>query len=587
MNYKLLKSEEDVRVFCDKALKCPVVGFDTETTSLDPHRGELRLGQIALSEREVGIIDFRNFPESASNPSLNPLRRLLESSDVVKTSHNAKFDWKWAKKHLGCETNRIYDTLLGSQIIGCGDKTLRHGLGFAAERFLGREVDKGEQTSDWSQNELSESQLEYAARDAAVVLELREEQIKFLKEKSLVETAKLEFECVPSVAQMELNGFYLDRNLWQEQLKSTLIRQKALANELQDLLQPGVIQRSMFGRFEINLESPAQILQVLQRMKIPVESIDKNKLEPLFSRYPVLEKVVNYNAEKTLNNAYGETMYEYINPVTGRVHADFRQIGAPTGRFSCSNPNMQKIPHDEAYRQCFRAPKGRKLIIADYSQIQLRILADISGDRNFIDAFLSGQDFHTTTAAQVFGVPIDQVTHEQRSFAKRLNFGVVFGIGAQRFAMMTGLKEWEAENFFRKYFSTYRKLDQWLRQAKQKTIETKQAKTLCGRVAEYDYDENERGQISQVGRLGMNMPIQGTEADIVKIALASIHKELRNTSACLVNIVHDETITEEDEDKARDTAEKIKALMEDAGNKIIKKVPVKVDVKIADSWAEK
>src|SRR4051794_27660172 len=136
-------------------------------------------------------------------------------------------------------------------------------------------------------------------------------------------------------------------------------------------------------------------------------------------------------------------------PKTGRVHADFRQIGAPTGRFSCSNPNLQQIPHETAYRRCFRAPEGRKLVIADYSQIELRILADFSGDRNFVNAFISGQDFHRQTAAQVFNVKPEDVTPDQRSFAKRLNFGVVYGIGASRFALMTGLSQTEAEDTLR------------------------------------------------------------------------------------------------------------------------------------------
>src|SRR5690606_33666296 len=153
-------------------------------------------------------------------------------------------------------------------------------------------------------------------------------------------------------------------------------------------------------------------------------------LLPLAEKYPVVAKLLEYRQVAKASSSFGENILEFIEPATGRIHADFRQIGAPTGRFSCSNPNLQQIPHEAEYRRCFLAPEGRSLVIADYSQIELRILADFSEDRNFIDAFVSGQDFHSMTAAQVFGITPEEVTADQRSFAKRLNFGVVYGIGA-------------------------------------------------------------------------------------------------------------------------------------------------------------
>src|SRR5262249_36020820 len=158
------------------------------------------------------------------------------------------------------------------------------------------------------------------------------------------------------------------------------------------------------------------------------------------------------------------------------LHADFRQIGAPTGRFACTNPNIQQVPHAVEYRRCFMGhPEDRKLVIADYSQIELRILAEFSGDEGFIEAFNSGADLHRTTAAQVFNVAAEQVTADQRSFAKRLNFGVVYGIGAQRFSMMTGLSVSEAEQVLRRYFGTYRKLDAYLRESASRAVDEKQA----------------------------------------------------------------------------------------------------------------
>jgi DNA polymerase-1 len=213
-------------------------------------------------------------------------------------------------------------------------------------------------------------------------------------------------------------------------------------------------------------------------------------------------------------------MIEFINPKTGRLHADFRQIGAPTGRFACTNPNIQQVPHAVEYRRCFMGhPAGRQLIIADYSQIELRILAEFSGDQAFTNAFKSGADLHRVTAAQVFGVVEDQVTKEQRDFAKRLNFGVVYGIGAQRFSLMTGLGQPEAEDVLRKYFATYRRLDAYLKDSANRAVDEKQARTASGRLVKFNFDPSDRQQISMTQRNGKNAPIQGTSADILKRAL--------------------------------------------------------------------
>jgi DNA polymerase-1 len=285
-------------------------------------------------------------------------------------------------------------------------------------------------------------------------------------------------------------------------------------------------------------------------------------------------------------SSFGENILEFIEPKTGRIHADFRQIGAPTGRFSCSNPNLQQIPHEQQYRRCFRAAEGRKLVIADYSQIELRILAEFSDDSNFIKAFASGQDFHTTTASQVFGVAPADVTADQRSFAKRLNFGVVYGIGASRFGLMTGLSQNDAENTMRKYFGTYRGLDSYLRESGTNVITKRVARTASNRMLRLRFDETDRQQISSARRYGVNMPIQGTSADILKRALRILHDSLRGTSGKLVNIVHDEVIVECDAVEAQTIADTLERSMCTAGTEYLSKVPVNVDVHIADEWTK-
>jgi len=280
-------------------------------------------------------------------------------------------------------------------------------------------------------------------------------------------------------------------------------------------------------------------------------------------------------------------MIELINPVTKRLHADFRQIGAPTGRFACTNPNIQQVPHAVEYRRCFSGhPEGRKLVIADYSQIELRILAEFSGDQGFIDAFNSGADLHRVTAAQVFSAELDQVTKEQRDFAKRLNFGVVYGIGAQRFALMTGVGVSEAENVLKRYFATYRQLDSYLKDAANRAVTDRQSRTASGRLVRFRYDENDRQQISMTQRNGKNTPIQGTSADILKRALKLMKQELGGSSAKIVNIIHDEIVVEVDADEADEIARRVESVMCVAGQEYLKAVPVKVETEIADEWVK-
>ncbi len=587
--FQLITDAETLRKSCEELRNEDFLGFDTETTALDPYEGNIRLVQLSTG-RDTKVIDLKPFAgrgDLRTSAELAPLRDLLAAAKPIKIAHNAKFDAKWISHHLGVQLGGTFDTLLASQIIAAGDQERRHSLAEVTSHFLGTELDKSEQVSDWSALELSQSQIEYAARDAATMVPLREKIVEKLKSDELVKVAKLEFDCVLPIAEMELNGFYLDAARWREQLERVKISQKQVAFELQKMLSAGVAQASLFGFTEINLDSQTQVTDALKNLGVPVPETTRGwQLQPLAAEYPVVGKLLEYRGVAKSLSSFGENILEFINPKTGRIHADFRQIGAPTGRFSCSKPNIQQIPHEEAYRRCFRAPEGRKLIIADYSQVELRILAEFSKDQNFINAFISGEDFHTTAAAQVFNVKPEDVTPDQRSFAKRLNFGVVYGIGSQRFAMMTGLSQTAAEDIMRRYFATYRGLDSWLREAARNVITSRTARTASGRLSRFRFDEDDRKAISLAQRNGKNMPIQGTSADVLKRALHLLHKAMSGTSARLVNIVHDEIIVEADASEVESAANKLEKAMCAAGEEYITKVPVKVDVKISDEWAK-
>src|SRR5713101_2117425 len=589
-NYRVIKNEEELRKAVELLSARQAIGLDTETTELDPYLGRLRLVQLASADN-VYIVDLNAFPDGdfSKSEALEPLRQLLAAPRPIKIAHNAKFDAKFIKHNFGVDLGGLFDTLLASQMVSAGYIEDRHGLNAIAARYLNEEVDKTERLSNW-EFELSEAQLQYAARDAAVLIPLRDKLIEKIRSLDLIKCAQLEFECVMPVVDLELAGFYMDKQRWLEQLAIVEKTRAELANELQEMLGEGVAQASLFGpsRANINLDSQLQVTDALNRLGIPVPDSTRNwKLQPLAARYPVVAKLLEYRTMQKALTSYGENMVGFINPTTGRLHADFRQIGAPTGRFACTNPNIQQVPHAVEYRRCFMGhPENRRLVIADYSQIELRILAEFSGDQAFIDAFNSGADLHRVTAAQVFKVSQDQVTKEQRDFAKRLNFGVVYGIGAQRFSMMTGLSVTEAEDVLRRYFSTYRGLDAYLRESANRAVSEKQARTASGRLVRFNFDASDRQQISMTQRNGKNAPIQGTSADILKRALRLLKDDLRNTSAKIVNIVHDEIVVEVDESEAESIAEKVERAMCVAGEEYLQTVPVKVESQIACEWAK-
>src|SRR5687767_19304 len=591
MNYLVIKTSDDLRKAIEILTTQPVIGLDTETTELDPFTSRLRLIQLATHDRVfIFVFDHLSNGDAARNEALAPLRRILEAPRPIKIAHNAKFDAKFIKHNLGIDLGGLFDTLLASQLVGAGDIEERHGLETVASRYLNEAIDKTERLSNWN-FELSEAQLEYAARDAAILVPLRDKLRERVISDSLERAALLEFECVPVVADIELAGFYMHRDRWLEQLAIVEKRREQLANELQDVLAEESSQGTLFGgpqRDEINLDSHQQLTQALERLGIPVPDSTRNwKLQPLAAQYPVIATLLEYRTVQKALTSYGQNMIELINPTTGRLHADFRQIGAPTGRFSCTNPNIQQVPHAVEYRRCFSGhPHGRKLIIADYSQIELRILAEFSGDRGFMDAFNSGADLHRVTAAQVFNVGLDQVTRDQRDFAKRLNFGVVYGIGAQRFSIMTGLSVPEAENILKKYFATYRGLDTYLHEAANRAVRERQARTGSGRLVRFRYDEQDRQQISMTKRNGKNTPIQGTSADILKRSLRLLRDDLRGTNAQIVNIIHDEIVVEADEAEAPEVAKKVERAMVTAGEEYLKTVPVKVETEIAEEWVK-
>ena len=251
---------------------------------------------------------------------------------------------------------------------------------------------------------------------------------------------------------------------------------------------------------------------------------------------------------------------------------------------SCSDPNLQQVPNTPEYRSCFRAPAGRKLVIADYSQIELRILADWSQDTALVKALLSGEDLHCVTASQMFGIPLEEVSKDQRSAAKQLNYGIMYGLGAQGLGSRIGCSLEEAEVLLRKYFEAYSGVAAFLRDAADRAVTDRESRTRSGRLIYFSFDANDRAQVAGMQRLGKNAPIQGSSADIIKRALTLLHDALKPIDAQIVNCVHDEIVVEAAEAQAAECAAILDREMVAAARDFIRSVPVTVDIAIADAW---
>ena len=557
----------------------PILGADTETTGLDPLRSRVRLLQIATPDQsfvfdlfQVAALDHLRF------------RELFSSEQVIKIFHNAKFDVKMLLHHFKLEVRGVFDTLLASQLIGGGRSEGGHALAAVTGRYLNETIDKSMQVSDWS-GTLNDLQYEYAARDAELMLPLRDALAEKLAESGLEEAAKLEFDCVLPLAAMELAGMAINADCWRGLVSGVERVHEALSAELKRELAAGIPQLSLFDEPpNINLDSPSQVTQALARMGIKVEGTRSWQLQPLAKEHPAIRKLLEYRSVQKSLSSYGLSLLEHIHPVTGRLHADFRQIGATGGRMSCSDPNLQQVPHTVEYRSCFRAPQGRKLVIADYSQIELRILADWSQDTALVKALLSGEDLHCVTASQMFGISLEQVTKNQRAAAKQLNYGIMYGLGAPGLAARIDCSTEESEGLIRKYFAAYSGVAAFLREAANRAIEERQSRTRSGRLIYFTFDANDRSQVAANQRLGKNAPIQGSSADIIKRALALLYDALKPLDAQIVNCIHDEIVVEVAEAQAEECAAILEREMVVAARAFIRSVPVTVDTVTSDAW---
>jgi len=579
IEYQLITRADELPALLELFSHASAVGLDSETTGLDPHTSKIRLLQFSFPGRNI-LLDVFELPSD----SLKPVFSFLENPALTKVAHNAKFDAKFLRSNFGVDLNGIFDTYLSSVLVGAGSEIDRHSLEASVQRLLSISMNKEAQLSDWS-GHLDKYQLEYAAHDSEVLLPLRDALAEKLNEMDLNVIAELEHECLPSIIDMEFRGVYLDQQRWTDRISIVRRECDAVSLSLKEELGRASSQMSLFDSgMSVNLDSPHQVRDALLRLGIDVDSTSEWHLTRMAGDHPIVARLLTYRSLSKSLSSFGEGLLEFVNPSTKRIHADFRQIGTPTGRITCSSPSLQQIPHGIEYRSCFRAPEGRRLVVADFSQIEMRILAELSNDDALLKAFRLREDLHRSTAAQMYGIPLTHVTPHLREKAKGLNYGLVYGMGAEGLAARLGITVEEAGALIDRYFAAYPGVDRWLRRAADLAIDEGRARTASGRLWVFNLDPLNREEHGQLRRVGKNAPIQGTGSDIFKRAMTITSNRLKGSDAFIVNSIHDEIVVECDQATADETAKIVNQSMIDAGSEFLFRVPIEVDVSVTDCW---
>ncbi|MBU0650107.1 hypothetical protein KKG63_02830 [Patescibacteria group bacterium] len=572
-----------------------MLGVDIEGTGLDPYNDKLLLLQIGTAETSY-IFDAQRMPLYG----VEPLIKLLENPKIIKLMHNGKFDYGFIKLQIGAQVNNIYDTMLAEGILTAGLKRPQ-SLANLSEQYLETRLDKSVRKSfEERKAQITESQLKYSALDTLVLFPIFEAQYKKLQEEHLINIAKLEFAVTTVVAEMELKGIYLDVDMWREIISGLTKKRSGYAQTFQDTVRPYYhsTQADLFGGDgeAINLNSQVQLMDLFNnKIGLTIPSTGDEILSTL--THPVANILRDYRAYEKLISAFGEGLLAKVNKKTGRLHPDFMQLGTATGRFACSNPNLQQIPRnsEEApFRKCFKPAPGYKLVVTDYSSMEMRILADLSKDKMLMDTIKNNYDIHSRTASLMWGLEYSadfkKKYPEQRQAAKTINFGLVYGMGPGGLARQIGKTIEEAKELMDIYFRNYPGIKTWLNKTGDEALKRGWSMTPAGRKRWYQLpdpaDPDYRRRIAKVQREAKNHPIQGTNADITKYALVFLHDRLKKegVDGAVTHTVHDEVVCEVRNDQAEDWAKIQVAEMVRAGELIIKNVPVASEPFVGEVW---
>ncbi|KKG66210.1 DNA polymerase, partial [Methanosarcina mazei] len=512
--------------------------------------------------------------------SLDNVKSLLENNLIV--GHNLKFDSKFLKHHFGVTLYNVYDTYLAEIILSGGLYAGKHGVTGLKDlvfRYCGQQMNKEEQQGFRYGVPLTQEQKQYAANDLKYLPEIFKQQqakIKLLELENIINT---EMKALPAIVWLELSGIYVDRKRLNELQKEINTRKREAEQSLYE----------MFRTSKINLNSTQQLTKELNRLGIPVKNTKSEELAKF--DHPIIKTLTEYKETEKLLNTFVGKLPTFINKKTGRIHADFFQLGAKSGRLSCTKPNLQQQPSRTLpeWRTIFKAAEGNKIITADYSQIELRILAQVSGDKEYLKAYnTENADLHKLTASKIFNKPLDAVDKKDRSVAKTVNFGIAYGMwapGLQKKLQSAGIEitDNEAEGIIKGFYEAYPGVAKYLRDISTEGLKNLEVKNKAGRIMRFEKPEDEKAQKS-IKRESKNLPIQSLCADMVKIAMGNIFLKLEPKGVKFINTVHDELVFECTEEQAEEVQDIVKTEMEKAGSLFLTDLPCSAEVTVSDIW---
>lgn len=591
--YQFIDTPKAQKILVENLLKQKVVCFDTETTSLNELEAEL----VGMSfSYKKGLAYYIPFSENREEvlETLDVFRPFFEKKDLLKVAHNLKYDYKVLKQYDITVEGAMFDTMIAHYLLNPDG---RHGMDYLSEMYLnyipvsietliGK---KGKNQKNFREVGLNEA-TQYAAEDADITFQLYELFAPQLKKENLEELFyNVEMPLMVVLAKMELVGVSLDKN-WLSQ------ESKDLENDLRKL-EEKIFELSGEA---FNMNSPKQLGDILfdklqldtkaKKTKTGQYQTSEEVLQKLSAKHEIIQYILEYRTYQKLKSTYVDALPSQIEEKDHRVHTNFSQTTAATGRLASVNPNLQNIPirtlRGQQIRGAFVSGEGKKIISADYSQIELRIIAEISGEDHMIKAFQNGEDIHASTASKLFKIPLNEVTKTQRSQAKTVNFGIIYGQGAFGLAEQTGLSRSEAKQMIDEYYKTYPKLKEYMAEQVKSARELGYVETILGRRRHLkDINSNNFVVRGHAERNAVNAPIQGSAADIIKIAMIKIDHELdrEKLQTKMLLQVHDELVFESPIAEVETASKLIKTEMESA---IKTKVPLLVEVGVGDNWLE-
>jgi DNA polymerase-1 len=591
--YQFIDNTKAQKILAENLMKQKAVVFDTETTSLNEIEAELVGLSFCYRKGLAYYIPISENREKAQE-TLDIFKPFFEKQEVLKIAHNMKFDYKIFKQYGVEILGNLFDTMIAHYLINPDG---RHGLDYLSEIYLDYKPvsietligKKGKNQGNFRDVDISEA-TEYAAEDADITFQLYEifaEQLKKENLENLFYT--VEMPLMQVLAKMELVGILLNEN-WLKQ------ESKDLENDLKEL------ETRIFALSEeaFNLNSPKQLGEILfEKMKLDTKAkktktgqyaTSEDILQKLVSKHEIIPLILEYRTYQKLKSTYVDALPSQIDKNDRRVHTNFSQTTAATGRLASVNPNLQNIPirtlRGQQIRGAFVADSGQKIISADYSQIELRLIAEISGEENMIKAFQNGEDIHASTASKLFKINLNEVTKTQRSQAKTVNFGIIYGQGAFGLAEQTGLSRTEAKQMIDAYFETYPKLKEYMAEQVGKARQSGYVETILGRKRRLqDINSNNFVVKGHAERNAVNAPIQGSAADIIKIAMVNIDDAIaiNHLKTKMLLQVHDELVFESPIEEVETAVKLIKTEMETA---VKTKVPLLVEIGIGNNWLE-